>query len=79
MRAMDKKHGIASVEDRLARWKEMKAAAEEAYAQLQAIGHAAATPEYRELALRAKMLRERADREFAAITRAVRMDDDPQP
>jgi hypothetical protein len=68
------KHSVVSIEERLAAWRELEqaaSAAEHAIPQ----GQAAADPRLRDLHLRAMALRQQADQEFAAIARAIKMDD----
>jgi adenylosuccinate lyase len=73
---VDKKFVIVSVEERLDRWREIEKAANEAESRLKVVGQAGASPELRKLVLTAKELREKADREFAAIVRAVNLGGD---
>ena len=68
------KHVVASIEDRLNGWRETEKAAIDAEAALVPVGQAGSDPGFRDQALRAKQLREDADRQFAAICRAVRLD-----
>lgn len=61
-----------SVEARLIAWRELDRAATAAEARIKDMGQGAATPSARDLFLRAKQLREDADREFGAILRSVK-------
>lgn len=68
-------HVVVSVAERLAAWRELDQQACSAERVLAAIGAAAAPSGVRDLILNAKSLRERADREFDAICRAIRASD----
>ena len=69
------KYVVASVEERLVQWRDAEQAANDAENELHNLGQAAADPRVAELARKAQELRQEADRQFAAIVRAVRMDD----
>jgi len=69
------KYVVASVEERLNEWRDIERAANAAESELDRIGQGANDPRLRDLAFRAKQLRDEADRKFAAILRSVRMDD----
>ena len=66
---------VESVEERLLAWREAEQAAQNAEYAAKAVGQAAADPTMRQLLMEAKRLREEADRQFAYIVRAVRMDE----
>lgn len=63
---------VASIEERLVAWRQLDLQAREAQQALDAVGQAAADPRVMELVATAKTLRDRSDREFAAILRAVK-------
>jgi hypothetical protein len=65
------KYVVQSVEERLLAWRELDRSAAEAEAAVAKAGQAATSPAFRELCLKARELRERSDREFAAIVRCV--------
>lgn len=65
----------ASVEERLVEWRKLEQAASEAEHAVKALGQAAADPRVPELLSNAKFLRQKADREFAAIVRAIKLDE----
>lgn len=63
---------VMSIEERLVAWRELDQKAVEAEQAVARIGQAAADPRIHELFSNAKYLREKSDREFAAILRAVK-------
>lgn len=65
---------VDTIEERLRAWREAEKAACEAESATARLGQAAADPRTRDLFIRAGKLRVQADRMFAAITRAVRLD-----
>jgi hypothetical protein len=67
---------VKSVEERLLEWRALEREASELEAAIAQVGQAAATPEFRDRCLKARELRERSDREFAAIVRSVRLGDE---
>jgi len=69
------KYIVASIEERLNEWRDIERAANAAESELEKVGQGANDPRLKELAFRAKQLRDEADRKFAAILRAIRMDD----
>ena len=71
------KYVAVSVEERLTAWRQTERAASEAEHAAAALGQGAADPRARDLYLQAKRLRDHADREFAAICRAIRTEDPP--
>ncbi|HSW20084.1 MAG TPA: hypothetical protein VLJ86_22885 [Ramlibacter sp.] len=68
-------HVVVSIEDRLRGWRELESAASTAEEAVRGVGQAAADPRAAHLFREAKDLRERSDREFAAIMRAVKLDE----
>jgi hypothetical protein len=66
------KESIMSVEARLIAWRELDRAATAVEAEIKDLRQGAASPPPRDLLLRAKQLREDADREFGAILRSVK-------
>lgn len=66
---------VVSVEERLAAWRELEQQACAAERALSAIGTAEAPAGVRDLIANAKSLREKSDREFDAICRAIRASD----
>lgn len=69
------KYIVVTVEERLAVWRELDQQACTAERALAAIGQAEAPTGVRDLIANAKSFRERADREFDAICRAIRASD----
>lgn len=69
------KYVSVSIEERLTEWRKLEQAASDAEHAVKALGQAAADPRVHELFSRAKFLRDKADREFAAILRAIRLDE----
>ena len=65
---------VTTIEERLGAWREAERAAKEAEQATASLGQAAADPSTRNLFIRAGKLRVKADRMFAAITRAVQLD-----
>lgn len=63
---------VTSIEERLVAWRELDRKAAEAERAVKVVGQAAADPGMLELISTARHLREKADREFAAILRAVK-------
>lgn len=72
---MDQKFVSVSVEERLIEWRKLEQAASEAEHAVKALGQAAADPRVGELLSNAKFLRQKADREFAAIVRCIKLDE----
>ena len=66
------KYIVVSVEERLAVWRELDRQACAAERALAAIGQTEAPTGVRDLIANAKALRDKADREFDAICRAIR-------
>jgi len=66
-----------SIEERLVHWRAAEQAAAKAEADAASLAPGALDARASELRLTARRLRDEADREFAAITRAIRMDDSP--
>ena len=64
-----------SVEERLIAWRQLDSAATAAEAKVRQLGQGASDPATRDLLAKAREMRACADREFAAILRAVRLDD----
>lgn len=73
---MDRRFVVASIEDRLKDWRRKEKAATEAESELRQGGQAASDPRVRDLAVKARQLREEANREFGVILRAVKTDGD---
>lgn len=64
---------ITSIEERLNLWREAERAACDAEAEVANLGQAASDPRTRDLFIKAGKLRNSADRQYAAILRAVRL------
>lgn len=60
------------MEDRLIQWRDLEQAAIAAESELAQAGQGLDTPEFRDLVLRAKHLREEADRKLSVILRSIR-------
>lgn len=70
-------HVVMSVQERLSAWRQTEETACEAERAVGRLCQAAADPRTRDLFLRrAGKLRVKADRQFAAVLRAVQMDED---
>lgn len=72
---MDKYANLVPIDGRLIAWRDLDRHATEAEHALKRMGQAAADPNARDLLFNAKYLREKADREFAAIVRAIKLDE----
>lgn len=66
---------VMSMEERLSAWRESEKAACEAESAIARLGQAAADPRTRDLFIQAGKLRVQANRQFAALLRAVKMDE----
>jgi hypothetical protein len=69
------KFEVVTIEERLVAWRASERAAAAAEHQVASLGQAAADPRVRDLYLKAVQLRQQADHEFAALLRAVRLDE----
>lgn len=72
---VDKYVNVVPVDERLTAWRELDRQATELEHAVKSMGQAAADPNARDLLFKAKRLREKADREFAAILRAIKLDE----
>ena len=64
---------VQTTEERLVAWRELDRAAAKAERDAAGLGQATSDPRVRDLLVKAKALRQQADREFSAILRAIRM------
>jgi len=62
---------VQTIDERLVAWRELEKEAAEAEKAVAALGQAAADPRVQTLLASARLLREKSDREFASILRAV--------
>jgi hypothetical protein len=69
------KHVVVTVEERLVAWREAEQAAAAAEQLAAAPGQGSADPRAGDLFIRASELRQQADRQFAAVLRAVKLDE----
>jgi hypothetical protein len=76
--AVENRFVIVSIEERLQQWHAAETSAREAEGAIAKCGQGAADPQFKELLLRAQELRLVADRQLAAILRAVNQRDDTE-